>query len=685
MKKVGIWLLAVTGVFLVLIIAATAIIPRFIKVESYLPQIEQRVSELTGRSFQLGDEFSLSIFPWTSIALTDLQLGSPDHFDTEEFIRIDSFEARVKLLPLLSGQIEVDKFILDGFEIHLVKQADGLENWRNTQQDDQPHNSPSEQEGPSPPTTGEQKRGFAISSLDVQEFSLTNGTLIYIDQSAEQRREVSNINLVLQDVSLQKPVKIDFRAVFADQPIGLSGAIGPLGDLSGQGPIAVNLLLTAVNELSVSLAGNLSALTTDPSFAFAVAVEPFSPRALLDQLAIELPITPADPQTLQHASAALNIEGSPTTLLLKDGTLTLDESTLDLTAAIQEFARPDLSFNLTLDSINIDRYLPAAGKKEGGGNDSTAVPAEQSADNQQSQGVAEASSAEVQPAAEQPIDYAPLRKLKLLGEISTGTVIAHGATLDNLVFKIEGADGVFTIDPLTIRLYQGDIKLLAHLDLTADKPTTKADLTINKIQVGPLLEDAIKNKQIEGGLAATATLRSTGDSAAEIKRSLTGTGTLRFTDGALVGLDLADMARSFASGLGYEKPDVKSKTDFAELNVPFTITNGVFNTPDSRLLSPLLRVTAQGSANLVAETLDMKIQPKVVSTLKGQGDTESRTEVTVPIMVTGTFSEPEFSANLTELMTGDNLQQVLDNPEAAKETLKSLEDSGKGLLKSFGF
>ena len=685
MKKVGIWLLAVTGVFLGLIIAATAIIPRFIKVESYLPQIEQRVSELTGRSFQLGDEFSLSIFPWTSIALTDLQLGSPDHFDTEEFIRIDSFEARVKLLPLLSGQIEVDKFILDGFEIHLVKQADGLENWRNTQQDDQPHNSPSEQEGPSPPTTGEQKRGFAISSLDVQEFSLTNGTLIYIDQSAEQRREVSNINLVLQDVSLQKPVKIDFRAVFADQPIGLSGAIGPLGDLSGQGPIAVNLLLTAVNELSVSLAGNLSALTTDPSFAFAVAVEPFSPRALLDQLAIELPITPADPQTLQHASAALNIEGSPTTLLLKDGTLTLDESTLDLTAAIQEFARPDLSFNLTLDSINIDRYLPAAGKKEGGGNDSTAVPAEQSADNQQSQGVAEASSAEVQPAAEQPIDYAPLRKLKLLGEISTGTVIAHGATLDNLVFKIEGADGVFTIDPLTIRLYQGDIKLLAHLDLTADKPTTKADLTIDKIQVGPLLEDAIKNKQIEGGLAATATLRSTGDSAAEIKRSLTGTGTLRFTDGALVGLDLADMARSFASGLGYEKPDVKSKTDFAELNVPFTITNGVFNTPDSRLLSPLLRVTAQGSANLVAETLDMKIQPKVVSTLKGQGDTESRTEVTVPIMVTGTFSEPEFSANLTELMTGDNLQQVLDNPEAAKETLKSLEDSGKGLLKSFGF
>ncbi len=691
MKKLLIWLTALAGLFFVLVIAAILIIPKFIKVESYIPQLEQQVSDVTGRPFQLGDDFSISIFPWTSIAFNDLQLGNPENFDSEDFIRIDSFEARVKLLPLISGQVEVEKFILDGFALSLVKRTDGKDNWSSPAQADAPQSTTKDQQEPEPSSTPavSQDDEFIISSLEVQEFALTNGTIIYLDQITNQKTAVTDINLILQDVSLQKPVQIDFKAIVDNDPIELSGSIGPLGRVPGQEAIDVNLVVKTLEAIAVKLEGTISDATTTPQFSFDIAIDPFSPRALLDKLKFGLPITPSDPQTLLNASATLKIVGSPSAFSIEDSTIKLDESTLNLSAIVQEFSKPDISFNIQLDSINLDRYLPTPAKEEETdtpGDSGSATTTPQAAEGEQSQGVAATNrGTEINQSDESGPDYTALRKLKLMGEISTGQIIAHGAKFDSISMKIQGTDGIFTIEPLNVRLYEGDVGLLANIDFSNANLVGSGDLTVTNLQVGPLLEDALKNKQIEGGLAAKIALGFTGDNADEIRQSLNGKGELKFVDGALIGLDIADMARSLASGLGYEKPEEKPKTDFAELNIPFTITNGVFNTQNSSLLSPLLRVKALGSANLVSEALDLKVQPKIVGTLKGQGDSKARSGVTVPIIVEGTFSKPTFSADLKELVTGENLQQALENPEAAKETIETLEESGKGLLKSFGF
>jgi AsmA protein len=174
-----------------------------------------------------------------------------------------------------------------------------------------------------------------------------------------------------------------------------------------------------------------------------------------------------------------------------------------------------------------------------------------------------------------------------------------------------------------------------------------------------------------------------GDSAGMIKQTLNGDGQLQFNDGAIIGIDLAGMIRNVKAAFGLEqKPAQRPRTDFAELSAPFTIQNGVVNTPQTSLKSPLIRVIAAGNANLVKETLDFRVEPKVVGTIKGQGDDNQRSGLMVPVLVSGTFAKPQFRPDLAGVAK-KQLQDVLQGTEKPAELLdkKKIEEKGKGILK----
>ena len=268
--------------------------------------------------------------------------------------------------------------------------------------------------------------------------------------------------------------------------------------------------------------------------------------------------------------------------------------------------------------------------------------------------------------------------------------------MENAVVKIVGKNGVFILDPAMLELYQGSIDVYGKFNVQKNAPTTRVELKAADIQAGPLLRDSMEKDVIRGAMNAAASLSFRGDNAMEIKKSLNGTGELSFVDGAIVGIDIAQMARNFAKAGERLPSDEKPKTDFAELRVPYTLNDGVFKTTESFLASPLLRVKASGTAHLVSEQLDMKVRPKIVGTLKGQGDAEKRSGLMVPIAVQGTFAKPEFSADLSAIANEETVIEALQDPDAAEEKIrqqaktleetgKELEETGKGLLKSFGF
>ncbi|MEE4607689.1 MAG: AsmA-like C-terminal region-containing protein, partial [Desulfobacteraceae bacterium] len=229
------------------------------------------------------------------------------------------------------------------------------------------------------------------------------------------------------------------------------------------------------------------------------------------------------------------------------------------------------------------------------------------------------------------------------------------------------------------------------LDVQGDPPRTSVDLKIDNVQAGPLLVDFAQKDVLTGTLNAVAALSMAGDTPARIKPTLNGKGSLKFSDGVIKGIDLAGMARNVRAAFGVaDKPEQRPSTDFSALDVPFTLANGRFQTPDATLTSPFLRLKAAGSAHLVQETLDFRVEPKVVATIKEQGDTAQRSGLMVPILVSGTFAKPTFRPDL-EGLARQRLQEAISDPTKLKDTLQqdkqsleTLKEQGRGLLKGLG-
>jgi len=694
MKKIFIWLLALGAGLIALLIAAVIIIPKVVDIETYLPAIEKKVTEVTGRPFSMGRDFEVSVFPWVGVLFSDLRMGNPEAFGGGDFITVESFETRVKLLPLLTKKIEIKKFVLKGPEIHLVKSAKGDGNWALGTQEviKTAQETKTAQEEKAPSTKGSDTKGGAqlpVKSLQVDEFTISDGRVVYTDKGTDLQKEVDNISLKLEDVSLDRLISLNFKADVEGRPVSVTGSLGPVGKVPGQGRVAIDLVVKAFGQLEMALQGDVVDPATRQQFKMNLSLAPFSPRKLLQELDIAMPVETADVGVLDNFHAKLDVEGNPNDIQLRESSITLDDSVLNMSARIQDMARPDVAFNLDLDTFNLDRYLPP--RTSTPPDTSTSPDTKTPPDTKTSK-----SSTEAKKAGPAEIDYTPLRRLLLDGEVHIGELVVHGAKVERAVFKIVGKNGVFILDPATFDLYQGSIGITGNFNVQKDTPTTKVDLKAADIQAGPLLKDSMEKDVIRGAMNAAASLSFRGDNAMQIKKSLNGAGELSFLDGAIVGIDIAEMARSFAKGGGQLSSKDKPKTDFAELRVPYTLNNGLFKTTESFLASPLLRVKAFGTANLVSEQLDMKVRPKIVGTLKGQGDAEKRSGLTVPIAIQGTFAKPEFSADLSAIANEETIMEAVQDPEAAKEKIreqvksleetgKTLEETGKGLLKNFGF
>lgn len=504
---------------------------------------------------------------------------------------------------------------------------------------------------------------------------MINGQVTYIDAGADLKKEISDLNLKLSDISFEKPVGISFSVKLDGKPVLLEGSVGPLGKYPGKGTVPLDLVLKAVDQLEVKIKGSLTDPVATRGFDLDIQVAPFSPKKLAQALNQAIPLKSKDPGVLEKLSLTVKAKGNPANVTLSSGELVLDDSKLVFSADAKEFSLPDVKFDLQLDHIDLDRYLPESKTKEG--TPSSTTPASAPPDSKAKK-----------------TGYGPLRKLILDGNINIAKLKAQGATVENMVVHILAKNGVITVDPLTLDLYKGSIVSKVEVNVQKDDPATKMNLDAKGIQAGPLIKDAVKKEWIEGTLKAGFGLSMLGDTPETVKKTLTGQGGFVFTDGAVIGIDLADTVRSLQSKLGAgEAATEKPKTDFAEFKIPFTAKDGLIRIDGTSLSSPLMRVTASGTAHLATEALDLKIDPKLVATLKGQGDTQERSGLTVPVLITGSFSSPKVRPDIKGMIgSGVNLdpealkKQVLGegNDPGQKSPTPDVKEQIKGLLPGFG-
>lgn len=647
MKSVVKWV-GIAGVGLVVIvIAALLIIPRFIDARHYREPLERMISDASSRPFSVGDDVRLSLFPWAGISFSDLRLGNAAGFAEPEFLTIRSFEVRVKLLPLLFRDVQVERLVIAGPRVFLITNRDGRVSWDfDTSSAKRPKSEPRAPGGAPAPAE------LPIQSLAVGELSVTDGRIVRIDHKAGTRQEVSSVNLGLQEVSLDRPVRFALSAALNGKPVAAQGRFGPVGMEPGKGPLPLELSLEAAGRLKLIVKGVLSNLMAGPRADLTIEVAEFSPRRLLAEFGQSVPAT-ADPKTLERLTLTAAVKADAASATLSEGRLELDQSKLNFSLRAIEFAKPNLAFDLVLDQIDLDRYLPPpAGPQPSG-----APPAA--------------------PAAK--TDYGPLRTLVMDGKITIGRLVVSKATVEEVNLKVTARDGIISLDPFDLKLYQGSAAGKTVVNVKGERPVTEVQLAVDKVQANPLLKDLAGKDFIEGAANARINLSMAGDDAARIKQTLNGKGSLDFANGAIVGFDLAGMVRNIKTAFtGQAASGPRPRTDFSELAVPFTLQDGVFTTREAALRSPLLRLQAAGKADLVRETLDFRVEPRLVGTIKGQGDQKDRAGLSVPVLVSGSFANPVFRPDL-ESMARDTIKGLL-TPGAADAP--TLQEKAGGLLKN---
>ncbi|MFC1489530.1 AsmA family protein, partial [Thermodesulfobacteriota bacterium] len=396
MKKVIKWGAILGGVLIALIIAALLLIPKFVDVQKYKPEIEKKVAEAIGRPFALGGDLHLSLFPWAGISCSDIRVGNPPGFTEKEFVTVKSIEVRVKLVPLISKDIQ-GRFILNGPRVVLERRKDGRGNWEGIAKPSDKAPTEPKTEGGKGVKGGAPLEGLPIASLAIEEFAITDGFVTWIDYAKGERKELTDATIRLKDVSLDRPIHLDVSAKLDGRSLALKGEVGPLGKEPGKGTLPLDLSVKALEQVDMSLKGKIVDPATRQQFDLVINVSPFSPRKLMTALGQTFPVTTTDPEALNRVAFNAKLKGDLRSVTVSDGVLDLDESKLVFSVNAVDFSKPDATFDLNLDQIDLNRYLPPADEKKPG-----------------------SETKEARSTGGKKIDYAPLRRLVIDGKIRVG-------------------------------------------------------------------------------------------------------------------------------------------------------------------------------------------------------------------------------------------------------------------------
>ena len=318
------------------------------------------------------------------------------------------------------------------------------------------------------------------------------------------------------------------------------------------------------------------------------------------------------------ASFVATVSGPPLAIDLSGK---LDDSTLKANIAVADFAPLKAKFDLDIDRLNIDRYLPPERKEA---------------------------------KSDGRVDLSALKGKTVNGKLAIGALTVKRAKLENLKAEIKLAGGKLEVAPHTANLYGGTLAGALSADADGNKIHVKE--SAQNVAIGTLLRDFAQKDVLEGRGNVTLDVQTAGGTVTALKKALAGNARVAMKDGAIKGINLAESARNAKAALGGKqaKGDASQKTDFSEAGASFNIKGGVARNDDLKVQSPFLRIGGAGNLDIGNNTIDYLAKATLAATSKGQGgrDSSQVSGVTIPVKLSGALDNPEWKVDYSALLGG---------------------------------
>ena len=555
--------------------------------------------------------------------------------------------AAVKLIPLIMRRVEVDEFVLIDPKINLIRKPTGEDNWTF------PISAPT---SPDSEDTPSESPGVSAVLGDVR---LVNGNILFDDQQNKERHELSDLNITLALPSMSKTLRLDGsgaldgdafeikttlktpRKLLDGKPSALDGRISTdlftaslKGDVTKTDVFNLNVLADAKIDNVPAFAGKYGvvapamAVLNKVSFSTRVTGHPgdlkFSDlsfrhdsdllkvnfngaAALTDGLnfdgVFELnapklrDLAAATGTTLPAGDAykAFKLDGQAkgnlTKVVLKNASIRFDDIRGTGNLALNLSGVPHLSGDLSTNVINTTPYASASGA-------TSSTNTKQAANAWQTE----------------PLDLTPLNAANADLSLTAEGIRFQDIEIGKSVVKVTLNNGRLEANVSETSLYGGAGDALIVANARGATPSVRLKANLDTLNIGPFLGAAANFTHLEGAGGFEVDVLGTGQSIDAIMKSLSGQGQFKFNNGAIKGVNVAQLLRSAEQALTTGAiPDALSPqeaTDFTDFTGHFSIQNGVASTNDLNLLNPIVQIPGKGQLNLGERTLSLSMFPR---------------------------------------------------------------------------
>jgi AsmA protein len=649
-------------------------------VNQYHGTIQSKLEKRLGRPATLG-EMHLGIFP-PRFRVQNPAIGDDPRFSPDApFIKAQEMGVSLKLWPLLQKQIEISSLKLERPSLNLIKNSAGVWNFASLGRPTESAN-PTPQ-NPSPPSPTQQQ-----FSLD--ELTISDGQISILDQQKSKAPSLyDHIDITVRNLSPDTPFSVDAAAQLAgtgSQQARLEGKGGPIinGDPATT-PFRGTLSLKQVDISDLSKFFNSPVLKgTDGTVSGEIKINNESGKltvqgetqvqsAKLHGMELGYPITAQCDLTNDQAAEMLTV---------RNLTLKLGSAALMLSGTVNSKSSPALlDLNVRTDNISIAEVAKLAAASgialsqgtNATGNANVNIQARGAADKPVLNGTIAGSDIQLSGRdIAQPIEIHSINlNLTPMQIESRPFNVASGGTTLNAQFTLRNYSSPTPTVDAVVRAPNAQLPAIlsiakAYGVKSLDKVNGVGTMNLDMHAVGPL-------KSVNTG---------------EIMRALNGTIDLNFNNvkysGANVSHELASIAGFLNANATTQSP--LGVTNISKITGKIFVKNGIAETNNLEAKLDIGNAGAAGTANLVDETLNMRVTAVLSQSVSQKVGGNSvggfmqtalankQGELVVPALVTGTFSNPKFAPDIQQIaqMKVKGLVPNFDNPASVAGTLQNL-------------
>lgn len=629
-------------------------------------ELARIVLEKKQRTLAVNGDLALSFWPNLGVRVEKVTLS--EHGSPAEFAAVEKARVSVAVLPLLTKRFVIDTVEIVGAKASIIKRKDGTLNIADLLSPDEKEKSPVQ---------------ASVAGVTIDDASLT-----WIDEQSGQRVVIGGLDFSTGAIDVDtgeseyhaEKIRMNAKGTMGDDAFEvrfdapalawtLTGASGERLELSavltGKAHKASATLTAtglsgsgrafAVDKLALVANAGAGDSTAALQLGTALAVDLDKHSAALEKISGQIDL--ADPR-MPMKSLKMPLSGRLHANLAKpsaEGVLStrFDESAIALKFSVDAFSPLTLGFDLDIDQINVDKYLP---------------PEEPSAEK----------------GGDKPIDLSVLKGLRLNGKAKIGKLQAAHVKAENIRLDIRANDGRLEISPHSANLYGGSVT--GALSVNADGNVVALRENLSGIDINPLMRDLANRDLIEGQGNVRLDVTTRGTTVGAMKHALDGSAAVALRDGAIKGINLAKTFRDLKSTFTSREDSVQQansgeKTDFSEMSASFRIAKGVAHNDDLSIKSPFLRISGTGDIDVGDSRLDYLAKASVVASAGGQGgqDLAHLKGVTVPVRASGPFDKLSYRLEFASLAQEAVKARVDEKKQEIRQQAK--DKLLKGLLK----